>query len=114
MAEPRQPAATSRPRRPTATTPEERENQLINLAVDLAEEQIRSGSASAQVITHFLKLATYREQLEREKLRNENELLRARVESLASSARTEELYSEAIEAMRKYNGQGEVDDYADY
>ena len=83
----------SRPGRPPATTLEGRENQLIAEAVDLAEQQIRSGKASSQVITHFLKLGTTREKLEQERLANENSLLKAKVEALASSVRVEELYS---------------------
>jgi len=96
-------------RRPPATTPEARENQLIAAAVDLAEEQIRSGKASAQVITHYLKLGTTREKLEQERLRNENKLALAKVEALSSNARVEELYKEALEAMRSYAGYSESD-----
>jgi len=98
-----------RPGRRSASTPEGRENQLIADAMDLAERQIREGTASAQVITHFLKLASPREELERNRLRHEVELLNAKVEQLASSQRVEELYSNAIVAMRRYQGQ-EVDD----
>lgn len=94
----------SKPKRPPATTPEARENQLISLAVDLAEKQLTAGTASSQVITHYLKLATTREQLEREKLARENELLRAKQAGLESAQRIEELYSEAIQAMRSYSG----------
>ena len=90
--------------RPPATTPEARENQLIAAAVDLAERQIREGTASSQVITHFLKLASTREQLEKERIRKENKLLEAKVESLASAARVEELYKAALKAMRSYAG----------
>ena len=72
--------------------------------MDLAEEQILDKTASSQVITHFLKLGSVREQLEREKLIQENELLKARVEALASAGRIEELYTEAMAAMRAYNG----------
>lgn len=101
-----------RPRRPPATTPEARENQMISLAVSLAERQLSEGTASSQVITHYLKLATTRERLEQEKLSRENELLRARTESMASAKRVEELYDKAIGAMRAYQGQ-DVDDYED-
>ncbi len=87
-----------------ATTPEGRENQLISLAIDLAEKQIRAGTASSQVISHFLKLATTREQLEKEKLQGENQLLLAKIESLASQKRVEELYQNALNAMRSYAG----------
>jgi hypothetical protein len=95
----------SQPRRPPATTPEGVEAQTISMAVTLAQKQLAEGTASAQVITHYLKLATTREQLEQEKLRSENELLRARVESLGSTKRVEELYDNAIKAMRQYSGQ---------
>lgn len=88
-----------------ATTPEGRENQLVSLAVDLAERQLREGTASAQVISHFLKLGSTREELEQERLRHENELTRVKIESLASAQRTEELYKQALQAMRSYAGQ---------
>lgn len=93
-----------RKRRP-AITPEGRENQMIDLAVDLAERQLQEGTASAQVITHFLKLGTMRERLEREKLRSETELLLAKKESIQSAARIEDIYKDAMAAMRLYNGQ---------
>ena len=92
-------------RRRRATTPEARENQLVASAYDLAERQIQQGTASSQVITHFLKLGTEREKLEREKIRRENELLEARKEALASTGRMEELMEEAINAFRSYSGQ---------
>lgn len=93
----------SRGRRP-ATTPEGREGQLVSLAVDLAEKQLSDGSASAQVISHYLKLGSTREQLEQDRLRQENELLKAKVEQLASTKRIEELYEDALNAMRTYAG----------
>lgn len=91
-------------RRPPATTPEARENQLISLAVDLAERQLSNGTASAQVITHYLKLGTTRANLEKEKLERENELLKAKTESIQSQKQIDELYAKAIAAMRSYNG----------
>lgn len=93
-----------RKRRP-ATTPEGRENQLISLAADLAERQLVSGTASSQVITHFLKLASTREKLEQERLQRENLLLSAKVDQIASSKRIEDLYETALNAMRQYSGQ---------
>lgn len=93
-----------KPRRPPATTPEARENQMIALAFDLAEKQLIDGTASSQVITHYLKLATTREQLEKENLELQNELLIARTESIDSSKRVEELYIAALDAMRSYQG----------
>jgi len=100
---------TGRRRGRPASTPENRENQLVSLAVDLAERQMIEGSASAQIITHYLKLGSSRENLEQERLRNENELLNAKVEQLASAKRVEELYSEALNAMRSYAGQDNED-----
>lgn len=99
--------------RPPATTPEARENQLIAAAVDLAERQIREGKASSQVITHYLKLGTTRERLEQERLRKENDLLQAKVESLASAARVEELYTNALSAMRTYTGHPDAEEVMD-
>lgn len=90
---------------PKATTPEARENQLIARAVDLAEQQLSDGTASAQVITHFLKLGSSREKLEQERLQNENILLRAKKEQMDSQARIEEMYGAALNAMRAYAGQ---------
>ena len=87
-----------------ATTPEGRENKLISLAADLAEKQLRDGSASSQVITHFLKLASTREGLEQERLKRENLLLSAKVDAIASAKRIEELYEKALNAMRHYTG----------
>ena len=89
-----------------ALTPEARENQMISLAVDLAEQQLRDGTASSQVITHYLKLGTQREMLERQRLEHENKLLIAKTEALQSAKRMEELYANAIEAMKRYGGHG--------
>ena len=94
-----------------ALTPEARENQMISLAVDLAERQLQEGTASSQVITHYLKLGSMRERLEREKLEEENKLLKAITEQIQSMKRVEELYEEAIKAMRNYGGKGDQDEY---
>ena len=91
-------------RRPPATTPEGREQQLVAAAVDLAEAQLLDGTASAQVITHYLKLGSSREKLEQERLRHENELTAAKIESLASQQRVEELYANAMRAFSSYKG----------
>lgn len=101
-----------KPSRP-GTTPEYRESQLISKAVNLAEKQLDAGTASSQVITHFLKLATAKAELEREKLARENELLKAKTDSLQSQQRVEELYENAIKAMQKYGGHGDYEDYED-
>lgn len=103
------------PRRPPARTPEDRENQLISAAVELAERQIREGTASSQVITHFLKLGSSREKLEQERLAKEVELLEIKRQTVASQERIEELYTTAMEAFKGYSGQIEEatsnDDY---
>lgn len=97
-----------------ATSVEGRENQVVSLAIDLAEKQIRAGQASSQVITHFLKLGTVRAELEREKLIRENELLRTKSEAIASGKRVEELYQNALDAMKLYSGQATDDEEYDY
>lgn len=93
-----------------ALTPEARENQMIALAVDLVEQRLLDGTASSQETTHFLKLGSMKNRLEMEKLQEENRLLKARTEALQSAKRVEELYPEAIKAMRRYSGQGSDDD----
>jgi hypothetical protein len=104
-------AGKRRDRRP-ATTDEDRESQLVSLAIDLAEKQLSEGTAAAQVITHYLKLGSTREKLEQERLSKENELLDARVDTLASAKKVEELYAAALDAMRQYAGR-EVRDMDD-
>jgi hypothetical protein len=95
-----------------AMTEESRENQLVSLAIDLAEKQLAEGIASSQVITHYLKLGSTREKLEQERLHRENQLLNSKVEMMASAKRIEELYEQALNAMRTYAGRdtGELDD----
>lgn len=102
---PKKSSVSSQKRRP-ALTPEARENQLISLAVDLAEKQLIEGTASSQVIAHYLKLGSSKGRMEVEKLRRENELLRAKTESIESSQRSEELYENALKAMRNYTSSG--------
>lgn len=95
---------------PPATSLEGRENQLITLAVNLAEEQLRAGTASSQVITHYLKLGTTRERLEQERLRQENELARAKREKIQADAHADEVYAEALAAFRSYSGYTDDDE----
>lgn len=87
-----------------ALTPEARENQLISLAVDLAEKQLMEGTASSQVITHYLKLGSTKEKIEKEILEKQKELIEAKTQNLQSEKRIEELYSEALNAMLNYSG----------
>lgn len=89
-----------------ALTPEARENQLISLATDLVEKRLIEGTASSQETTHFLKLATQEAKLKLKILEKQEELISAKTESIKSAQRTEELYRDAIIAMRKYSGGG--------
>lgn len=84
--------------------PEARENQLISLAIDLAEQQLIDGTASSQVITHYLKLGSTKEKIEKEILERQKDLITAKTESLQSAKRIEELYANALDAMRNYSG----------
>ena len=93
-----------------ALSPEARENQLISYAMDLAEQQLRDGTASSQLITEFVKRGSTKARLEKEILEEQKELMAAKTENLRAQARIEELYTEAIAAMRKYNGQGDSDE----
>ena len=96
-----------------ALTPEARENQLISLAMDRAEQQLMDGTASSQVITHFLKLGTAKYQYETEKLKHDTELVKAKTESIERSDRIEELYADAIKAMKIYKGMPDDEDVED-
>lgn len=93
-----------------ALSPEARENQMINAAVDLAEQQLRDGTASSAVIVHYLKLGSSKEKLERERLEEENKLLRAKTEALQSAKNVEELYAKAIASMQEYKGEVDIGD----
>ena len=98
------PKVSKTERRPPLT-PEAKENQMISLAMDCAERQMLEGTASSQVITHFLKLGSERERLEREKL------LRAKTKAVEESAETKVVYEEVLRAMRDYSGAGDPDEY---
>src|SRR5574344_740834 len=86
-----------------ALTPEAREDQLIALATNLAEKQLLEGTASSQVITHYLKMGSTKERLERE-------IMKEQTEALKSEKRVEELYAQALDAMRKYSGQEVIEE----
>lgn len=105
-------ATTIRKMRP-AIDPEARENQLIALAVDVAEQQLLNGTASSQVITHFLKLGTTRAELEKEKLKKENAVLEAKAKAYQAGEEIKELYEGAIKAMKLYGGQGDDEEYVE-
>lgn len=93
-----------------ALTPEDRENQLIHLAVNLAEKQLMEGTASSQVITHYLKRGSSKERLEKEILEKQKALITAKTEEIESHKKSDELYAKALEAMRSYSG-GSKDEY---
>ena len=90
-----------------ALTPEARENQMISLAMDLVEKRIREGTASSAETTHFLKLATSKTMLEKQKLEEENKLLRAKTETLEAAKDSKEMYDKVLKAMARYNGMDE-------
>ena len=100
-------------RQPPAPTPEAEEQRLISLATKLAAQQLEDGTASSQVITHYLKLGTNRERLEREKLERENELLKAKAESIKSGPKMDEYYIKVVNVMRGYRGESEEEDEQD-
>lgn len=93
-----------KPMRP-ALTNEAREDQLVALAMNLAERQLAEGTASSQVITHYLKIGSTKERIEKEILSKQKDLIEAKTEALKSEKRVEELYAEALTAMRRYSGQ---------
>lgn len=100
-------------RKPPARSPARREQQLISLAVDLAEQRLRDGTASSQLVTHYLKLATQREKLELESLRAENRLKAAKAEAIQSQKRSEEIFLNALDAMKRYTGTKSEEFYED-
>lgn len=87
-----------------ALDPQARENQLIALAVNLAEEQLRNGTASSQVITHYLKLGSTKERIEKEILEKQKDLIEAKTKTLRAAERSDQFYQEVLEAMRAYSG----------
>lgn len=91
-------------------TPEGQQSYLVSLAFNLVEQRLRDGTASSQETTHFMEIGSEREILRREKLIEENKLLRAKTDALKSQKHVEELYEEALNAMRRYSGQGEPDE----
>ena len=101
----------SRPIRPPLSI-EACENQMIALAMDLARKQLQEGTASSQVISHFLKLGSSRAELEKEKLIRENELMRAKKDNIESQDELKAMYKDAIAAMKRYSGHG-GDEYVD-
>lgn len=102
-----------KPYRSRAKTQEAREKELISLAEMVAEKQMRdelegNGRASPTVVANYLKLGTEKAKLEQRQLEADVELKKAKVEAIESAQRIEELYSNAMKAMRIY--QGDTDD----
>lgn len=97
-----------------AMTPEDREDQLIALATDLAEQRLRDGTASNQLIAEIMRLGTTKERLQKEKLQRENEMLRAKTEAIMAQKSTDQLYKRALDAMRTYAGYGSSSTFDDY
>lgn len=114
MARVKQTSPGNKPKSRTPLSPEARENQLIAMAMDLVEQRMLDGTASSQETTHFLKLGSSKAVLERDRLRHENELLRAKTKALEDAAEIKILYQDALTAMRNYAGQGDANDYDEY
>lgn len=92
------------------TSLEAQETLMISLAVQCAEKQLRDGTASSQVITHYLKLGSSKERIEKEILEKQKELIEAKTKNLNSNSEAKELYNKALEAFRRYSGAGGEDD----
>lgn len=105
---------SARPKTRSAISPEARENQLISLAYDVAEERLRNGTATSQEVVHFLRLGSMKERKELELLSKKIELDSAKTEALQSAKRIEELYSNAINAFKEYRGDRKSDDDEDF
>ena len=97
-------------RRPLAETPEDRNQQMISYADELAEKQLREGTASAMVITHYLKMGTAEHQLQLRKLENESLRLQAQVAEMESRARADDMMAEVLSAVKRYAGVDDDDD----
>jgi hypothetical protein len=105
-------ATSQEPHSRPGLTPEAEENQCIALAMKLAKKRLEEGTASSQEVTHFLKLGSTIAQLQKEKLQAENELIAAKKEQINNTQRESEMYEEALNAFRRYSGQGDADDYS--
>lgn len=97
-------------KRSRSRTPKGKENYLISLAIEMVEEQLLNGTASSQVLTHFLKLATTKEKLENEKLRSDLRVAEAKIKAIQSADEIKELYNKALQAMNRYSGGEEIDE----
>lgn len=107
-----EPSATRR--RSPAKTPEERESALISMAYERAEQQIADGSASSQLLTHFVKAGSSRDKIEKEKLLNEVEVLKKKVETMEAAVDVKNLMEDALNAFKGYSGQSKDPDDGEY
>lgn len=98
------------PKRPKSPSPARRRNQILAAAMNLAEERILSGTASSQLLVHFLKEASSKHSLEMEQLKAQNRLLSAKADSVDAAKKTDKMYAEALKAMRRYSGAPVGDD----
>lgn len=96
-----------------STTPEGRENELINMAYDLVAQRLANGTATSAETVHFLKMGSARERLEKRLIEKDLELKQAKTEALQSSKQMESLFAEVMTAMKSYSGaiNGVGDDY---
>ena len=106
-----EPDMSSERRSSTPLSQEARENQIISLAYDLAEQRLRDGTASAQEVTYWLRYGSRRDKLEQEALEAKNEVLRAKADMIKAAEKSERLYADAIRAFRAYGGEGDDEDY---
>lgn len=107
-------SSTTLPAMRPALTPEAREGQMISLAMDLVEQRLRDGTASSQETTHFLKLATEKERMERELMRKQTNLMEAKIQALQTQEKMEGLLTDALEAFKRYSGYDEHNDTDEY
>lgn len=103
-------STTTKRRARPATSPEARENRLISLAYDVVEERLLNGTATSQETTSLLKLGSQKAQAELEKLRTENDLMKAKIEALESTKTSGELLERALAAFKSYSGHGDEED----
>lgn len=87
------------------------ENQCVALALDLVRQRLIDGTASSQETTHFLKMASRESQLKLEMMELEKQLVAAKTDKIKSEERSEQMYQDAINAMRNYSGNGDPNEY---
>lgn len=107
-------SSPQRKKRRPALDPKAREDQLISLANDVAEQQMLDGTVSSQVLTHYLKLGTAKAKLELKLLEKEEALIDAKIDKIESEKKQDEMYQEVLDALKIYNGGGDPEDYDDF